>query len=92
MVGFCPLTIPYHSSPITQYVCKIWKNSVHKYSSYRSETVSTGGWNELQVKNQFSDQSRVDNSQSGKESDDPYPQYVTFDGQHICEVSFIYSI
>ena len=25
-------------------------------------------------------------------SDDPYIQYVTFDGQHICEVSFRYSI
>ena len=29
--------------------------------------MSTDGWNELQVKIQFSD-------------DDPYPQYVTFDG------------
>ena len=64
MVGFCPLTIPYHSSPITICMQNL-KNSMLKYSSYRSETVSTDGWNELQVKNQFSDQSRVDNSQSG---------------------------
>ena len=42
MDGFCPLTIPYHSSPITICMQNL-KNSVNKFSSYRSEMVSMDG-------------------------------------------------